>query len=196
MNIILISDDRIKITLTDRDLDGYGIRIEDIDYDNTETRRVFWTILDKAKSETGFNAALSRIFIQVYPDSHGGCEMYVSRIGERRASKGASDRIRLSVGGSTSEKALEYIYRFDTAEYLVSACKALSAMGFRGASSAYAEEITDGGGCYLIIRGEAKWSLFLSEYGEALRGRYRRWQIAERCAPVCLENAAETLGKL
>ena len=50
MNIILISDDRIKVTLTDRDLVGYGIRVEDIDYDNTETRRVFWTILDKAKN--------------------------------------------------------------------------------------------------------------------------------------------------
>ena len=50
MNIILISDDRLKVILTDRDLSGYGIRIEDIDYGNTETKRVFWTILDKAKN--------------------------------------------------------------------------------------------------------------------------------------------------
>ena len=58
MHIKIISDEKLKVTLSAVDLERYGIRIEDIDYDTTETRRVFWTILDQAKLETGFNAKL------------------------------------------------------------------------------------------------------------------------------------------
>jgi len=196
MNIILISDDRLKVTLTDRDLDGYGIRVEDIDYDNTETRRVFWTILDQAKNETGFNAALFRIFIQIYPDRRGGCEMYVSRIDGERGKRKSSDGIRCTVNKSGEAKIAEYIYRFEQTEHLLSACKALKRAEFRGHSEAYIQKTPIGDTCYLIISSEAKWTVYPSEYGELCKEKYARWYIAERCSPICEEKATEILGDL
>ena len=122
MNIILISDDRLKVILTSSDLTGYGIRIEDIDYDNTETRRVFWTILDKAKNETGFDAAISRIFIQIYPDSSGGCEMYVSRMGDRRASRKTGDSVQCAVKETTEEAIINALWQtYDAPMEMISA---------------------------------------------------------------------------
>lgn len=46
----------------------YDLTCDKIDYDNTETRKAVWSILDYAKHETGFDAAAGRIYIQVYPE--------------------------------------------------------------------------------------------------------------------------------
>ena len=190
MHIKIISEEKLKVTLSAIDLKDYGIRLEDIDYDNTETRRVFWTILDKAKIETGFDAASSRIFIQIYPNTDGGCEMYVSRIKSRR-----DDTVKLHPTPYSSEQTTEHIYRFSRLEHLTAACKALNNLGFSGISSAYMAS-EDGEESYLILVGETKWSLPLSEYGEKCDGQYEKWRILERYTLICEENAANILGKL
>ena len=198
MNIILISDDRLKVVLTDRDLSGYGIRIEDIDYGNTETKRVFWTILDKAKNETGFDAALSRIFIQIYPDSRGGCEMYVSRIGNKRSSRSRTDGVRCAIGGESDGEAVEYVYRFEGLDDLISACRMLNGGGFQGLASAYSAGNGPTSECYLIIKialGEdERAALYLAEYGESYTRRYGKWRITEHCHLISEGDAVSILG--
>lgn len=57
MELILISDSKLKIMLTRDDMQQYALDCDTIDYDNTETRRAFWNILDEAKHRTGFDAA-------------------------------------------------------------------------------------------------------------------------------------------
>ena len=64
MELILISENKLKITLTECDMKQYDLDCDDIDYDNTETRKAFWSILDEAKHRTGFDAASQRVFIQ------------------------------------------------------------------------------------------------------------------------------------
>lgn len=196
MNIILISEERLKVVLTDRDLDSYGIRLEDIDYDNTKTRRVFWTILDKAKTETGFDAAISRIFIQIYPDTHGGCEMYVSRIGERENERKSSDRIRFTVGKRTESAVTEYLYRFEATDQLIAACRALLATDYTGESQAFVQNAEYGRECYLLIKAEEKQSLRLSEYGSLCKGKYDKSRVREYCSVICDTGAVQTLGRL
>ena len=186
MHIKIISDEKLKVTLTATDLERYGIRIEDIDYDNTETRRVFWTILDQAKLETGFNAATSRIFIQIYPDTAGGCEMYVSKVKKR-----GDDTVNVH---SASLLPKEHIYRIETLDHLLSACKALAEIGFSESSSAYADSEKDE--YYLILDCAPNQALPLSEYGEKCDGKYEKYRILERCTPICESNAIETLSKL
>ena len=200
MNIILISDDRLKVVLTDRDLSGYGIRIEDIDYGNTETKRVFWTILDKAKNETGFDAALSRIFIQIYPDSRGGCEMYVSRIGDKKSSRSRTDGVRCAIGGESDGETVEYVYRFGGLDALISACRILVSSGFRGFSSAYACGMEPDSEFYLIIKvaleDEERMVLYLAEYGESYVSRYGKWRLMEHCRLISEGDAVSILGNL
>ena len=48
-------------------------------YKRQATRSAFWRILDRAKKQTGFDAARDRVLIQVFPRKSGGCEMYVTK---------------------------------------------------------------------------------------------------------------------
>ncbi|MBP3436533.1 MAG: adaptor protein MecA [Clostridia bacterium] len=82
MEIIRINDNKLKVILTEQDMTDYALSTEELNYDNTETRRALWEILDEAKQKTGFNAAAERIFVQAYPDKKGGCEIYVTKFGE------------------------------------------------------------------------------------------------------------------
>ena len=60
-------------------MDYYQLNSETMDYDDTATRSAFWRILDRAKKQTGFDAARDRVLIQVFPRKSGGCEMYVTK---------------------------------------------------------------------------------------------------------------------
>ena len=84
MELILINSNKLKIMLTEADMIQYELDFNTINYDNIETRRAFWNILDEAKHRTGFDAASDRIFIQLYPSKEGGCEMYVTKVVPRR----------------------------------------------------------------------------------------------------------------
>ena len=128
--------------------------------------------------------------------------MYVSRIGKKRSEdteqtdrSGSHISYRIEKTSQTVKK-MEYLYRFGKFEHMLSACRVLNAMNFDGRSQAYSER-TDGSGAWcLIIKGEAKWSLTLSEYGEAMKSRYDKWRIFEQYTEVCGDNAAEILGNL
>ena len=67
MELIRIGDSKLKITLTSDDMTQYDLDCDTMDYDNTETRKAFWDILDHAKQITGFDAAGDRVFVQLYP---------------------------------------------------------------------------------------------------------------------------------
>lgn len=87
MELLLISSSKLKVTLSESDMQSYSLTCDTLDYDNTETRRAFWDIFDVAKHETGFDAASDRVFIQVYPSKSGGCEMYITKLINKSLSK-------------------------------------------------------------------------------------------------------------
>ena len=62
MELIKISDSKLKIALTPTDMEKYSLDIQTMDYDKTETRSAFWQLLDEAKHKTGFDAASEKIF--------------------------------------------------------------------------------------------------------------------------------------
>ena len=48
MEIIMISDSKIKVMLNADDLKGFDLDTSSLDYSNTETKRMFWDILSRA----------------------------------------------------------------------------------------------------------------------------------------------------
>ena len=81
MEIIMISDCKLKVMLGEEDLKQFEIKAEQLDYSNTETKRMFWDILNRAKHQTGFDTDGQRVLVQLYPSKQGGCEMFVTKIG-------------------------------------------------------------------------------------------------------------------
>ena len=135
MEIVRISEEKLKLTLAKEDLERYSLRIEELDYDKTETRRVIWQILDDAKKRTGFDAAADKALIEAYPGRRGGCEIYVTLLGEKKKRK--------------TTKGRTTVFRFGSASALFGLCRRLSAMGRKYESDLYRLEGDDS--YYLLI---------------------------------------------
>ncbi len=190
MELILINASKLKIMLTDSDMEKYDLNAETVDYDNTATRRAFWSILDDAKTETGFNAASDRLFIQMYPSRDGGCEMFVTKLGapdmsipEKKPRRSSQERL--------------FVYSFECLNFLMRVCKRLWLLGRKGRSCAYVEE---GGKCYLFLWERSaecpRAHTFIQEYGCSEHADTMLLYIKEHASPLCEERAVETLGAL
>ncbi len=189
MELLIISETKIKISLTKTDLDMYSIACDEIDYDTTETRRVVWSLLDEVKKQSGFDAAKSKIFVQIYPSRDGGCEMYVSKLGALNA--GLDESLNVKKPPAESKCSTEY-YIFNGLNEVLAVCKMLSKQGYSGSSKVYADE---DGGFVLAVNGSCGLG-FISEFGVKQSAESAELYIKEHCREVCAENAVATLGVL
>ncbi len=203
MELILINSSKLKIMLTKDDMIQYELDCGTINYDNTETRRAFWNILDEAKHRTGFDAAADRVFIQLYPSKEGGCEMYVTKVGslcrgERKLpgpitygpSKlfpdGASENLKLS-------------FMFSNVGQMISACRLATRSGQISASDAWIDE---SGACYLFAEASetnadtAFLVGIMNEFGTPVASSDYITYIKEHGRAFCAGNAVETLAAM
>ncbi|MBE6544118.1 MAG: adaptor protein MecA [Ruminococcaceae bacterium] len=82
MELLIISDCKLKIILSKGDMESYNLTAEALDYSLKNTRQTFDEIFELAKRKTGFEIKKGRLFVQVYPSVDGGCEIYLTRLEE------------------------------------------------------------------------------------------------------------------
>lgn len=195
MELIRISDSKLKITLDAEDMAHYAITSDLLNYENRETRRIIWQILDEAKEQTGFHAATDRILIQVYPSRAGGCEMYVTKLLPPMARKAEGEKIHMR------EEKRE-LYFFSELNMLLRACKQLALREQLRGSAVY---VLPEGGYYLFLwGGECECQAEppsaynpAEEYGERQKcGSARLAYIREHAACLCEGNAVHRLAAL
>lgn len=195
MDMILISNQKLKIMLSPDDMNEYEISCETIDYDNTETRRVLWNILDLAKHKTGFDAAHEKVYIQVYPSRGGGCELFVTKLSEGELPSGMRSRLpRREVFPLARVCRASGIYRFSSVNRMAAASAALSKMGYRGRSAAFADPHS--AAAYLVLDESGAHYPFICEYGGVRLTAPAAEYIAEHCSPICENDAVERLASL
>ena len=83
MDLIRIDDNKMKIMLSERDMQCYSLDVGNMDYTRSETRRAFRHILDDVCIRTGFDAKGEQLYVQLYPSRKGGCEMFVTKLDVR-----------------------------------------------------------------------------------------------------------------
>lgn len=211
MELILISSSKLKIMLSDEDMTKYALDASTADYDDTATRRAFWSILDDVKNQTGFNAAGDRVFIQLYPSKEGGCEMFVTKMGLLCAEDTDHSTTVSLLSGKTSKTLVDKLgesdgrerigaYVFDDLSSLLAVCHQLCLRKWRGKSEAYRG---NNGKCYLILSEKTKDMSatldrlsFISEYGKTENADTVRLYIREHAACICQSHAVQTLGIL
>ena len=81
MEFLLVGESKIKIVLSEEERVGFNLNANAPDVSGPSARRSFWNILDMAKKEVGFDPAGDKVLIQLYPMSHGGCEIFVTKLG-------------------------------------------------------------------------------------------------------------------
>ena len=146
MELIVISESKIKLTLTSEEMSLYS----------GSTKEILSEIMDDVRNKCGCREMKGRIFIQMYPSREGGCEMFVTKLSEREKYKNTLTgenhvltEYRKYIYG---ERGKVFIYSFDNMEHLLSCCRDLSQMKYHGSSTVYVDR--DKREYYLVLEAE------------------------------------------
>lgn len=204
MDLIKISDNKLKIMLSPVDMQSYELSVGELDCTNMETREAFRNIMKEARDRTGFDTGGNQIYVQVYPSREGGCEMFVTKLGllceaGRKAEGERSSRIP----GGHSEAADAVSVAFENVEHLLAACRRLKAWAFTGKSTAYRG---DEGQYYLMLTGirggrppltdRRELICLIEEYGTRQNAATTALYIREHAIPICEGEAVARLAEL
>ena len=181
MDFMLLGEGKLKLTLSPDDMDAYDLRADALDWSDTRTRRAMWCIFDEVKRRCGFDAASSRVLVNVFPSVSGGCEIFVTRAGREK-----SDDVCFS-GSMSAGRA----YLFDGIDDLISCCRALCRAYGAPRAGAYLRE----DGKYLLLL-EHDFAL-ACEFGEAAGGPFPEPAFpGEHVRAICENDAVEVLARL
>ena len=208
MELLRVNECKLKVALTKEDLADFDLRAEELDYGNTDTKRMLWEILSRAKHAVGFDTDGARVLVQLFPCRSGGCEMYITRLGTPDDGTGNPRE------GAVTATSLHYkpshhpptgtgrpgAFGFDRMDRLITVCHRLRGIGYAGESEAY---IGDDGRYYLFLEGldpTGYLSLdeytFIVEYGSAESVEALRGFLSEHGRAVCARGAVDRLGIL
>ena len=184
MEVILISDDKVKITLTEEDLREFAIDCDAAEEDGELCRR-FKDVLRRADDICGTSIGESRVLVQLFRSRAGGCELFVTRL---------SPALPTGAGGAADGT----VYVFDSLGALVAACRLLNARGYGANSAAFS---TDGGEYALLLPEFPSGApvplaaACLDEYGVRRTDEKARLYISEHAHAICADGAAKILSK-
>ena len=80
MEFSLVSQDKLKVSLSREDLENLNIGGTCLDYSDERTREILLGLLDQGRAEAGFNPRRSKLYIEAYPSDGGGCVVYYTRL--------------------------------------------------------------------------------------------------------------------
>ena len=205
MEFILINDMKLKIMLTKNDLEEFDVRADELDYSNTETKRMFWDIIERAKKNVGFCCDGTRVLVQLYASRDGGCEMFVSKLGSIYEALDDIDEAEARFHYKPFHKrdgdlTRRGVFSFDNLEWLITVCRRLFEIGYSGESSVY---MGDDRRFYLFLDGlDATGYLpldeysFIAEYGSPENHDAAVGLLCEHGRSICAERAVEILSAL
>ena len=196
MEYIMISEEKLKITLERQDLEGWDINIDELDYANPAAKSVFDGILGYAKEQFGFDTSGHKLLLQLYPSKDGGCELFVTRLGRL-------DEEIYNQQEKSNSACRSLCYSFERLPHLIAVCKRLSDVGFDGESSVWYEE---DGKWFLILNLATKDAerelrapdrlAFICEYGEREDMRALPLYLGEYAISIRERDAVEALSRL
>lgn len=149
MELIRISDSKLKIMLTPTDMCHFELNNDSLGDDTLKMRRAFRHLMDEVKRQSGFDADDRHISIQYFPSREGGCEMFVTNLPTMPPVTNAKEEKSLTKPINALFPAAQKpsgsfrkdcAYRFDDLNHLLRVCKRLWEMGYIGDSSAFLDE--------------------------------------------------------
>lgn len=85
MKIEKINDNKIKITLSARDLQERNLDFQALRYNSPEAQNLFWDMIKRAETEYGFTAANCQLFIEAASVMDGNFIVTITKMTDSRA---------------------------------------------------------------------------------------------------------------
>lgn len=206
MELIVISESKLKIMLSEADMVKYELEEDAVDGCDAHTREVFRRIFEDARAAVGFETLGERLLVQYYATADGGgCEIFVTKLGameNRFLEDGEEELLRRVYACEEEAGALVRCFGFHRLEDLLAVCRRLRAAGFQGESRVY---ICDGERVvwylFLEIAGiigtrVPRRLALLGEYGFAVKEEGLEEYLGEYGRVICGERAVEVLGRM
>jgi len=207
MELIRISNRKLKIMLTPTDMCHFELNADSFGEDSAQMHHAFRLLLEEIKKQTDFDADDRQIAVQYFPSREGGCEMFISRlpssdgetVSDKKNNRGVQRGLQPYASGDGRFRR-DCAYGFATLDHLLRACRRLQDTGYVGESVAFRD---DGGRYYLLITVLSQspftvpdeWS-FLTEYGTVENAATLRLYILEHGKTLCPSHAVEKLSPL
>ncbi len=185
MELILISNSKLKIMLSAEDMKEYNIECNG----ECALRRGFAPVLERAHDDCGFDIDSGRLLVQVFPSREGGCEMFITRVAQERRGAEREEEYKSSPS----------VCILKTVSDLTALCRALILRGYGEGSSAYAM----GEGVYALILPDIDRderlpldAAVIGEFAERRDCENIEGYIKEHARPIFATNAASRLAEL
>ncbi len=178
MELILISNSKLKIMLSAEDMKKYNIECDG----ESALRRGFKPVLERAHDDCGFDIESGRLLVQVFPSRGGGCEMFVTRV---------------AISSGTHENDAS-VCIFDSMQSMIALCGVLRERGFGKKSEAY---LLPEGAFALILpefdrdEGLPLEAAVINEFGYRRDCEKIEGYIKEHARAIFTENAVERLAE-
>ena len=205
MELIRISERKLKIMLTPADMTQFEMDVETLGEDSMETRKSFRMLMKEVRRQIGFEIADQKISVQYFPSREGGCEMFVcsSPYSPEERKRALVKSTPAGLPAKADKKRTTYkkevVCRLENITLLLAVCHRLHKIDFQGESSAYRDE---NGYCHLFLTVHAPSPFrlpdeltFLSEYGEIRNATLSDLYVREHADPLSC-HAVEQLGVL
>lgn len=109
LKIVSPQENKIVVELTGADMTELDITYEEMDYGNIETRRVIWTILDRARRTLCRDIDPSgKMLIESVPMPGGGCVLYITVLETQAHTFGCRGMLRIH------KERTRFTYAFDS----------------------------------------------------------------------------------
>jgi len=209
MELIRISDRKLKIMLTPKDMRLFELNPEQFGQDSAQMHRSFRLLLTEVRRQTDFDADDSHLSVQYFPSREGGCEMFICNLREEKEKKERTESFLPVFAPCTELRPYkkkhgsfrrECAYRFANLAHLLAACRRLFGQDCICESSAFRDE---GGDYFLFL---TVFSItpyttpeqieFITEYGTPENALHLKIYIREHGSVVCHAVAIATLASL
>ena len=212
MEIIAISESKLKIIMTQKDMQRYGLDENEFYLSVTNTKAILEKILHNCPVKTGFENTdkNDKILIQLYPEKSGGCELFVTKITLDSAEELKEEDLMTPFDNNkyllspATQKSSEIkksvlVYNFESIDDVIMASRALKARNLCTDSSLY-----KGNNLlyYLMIKTSVEENLksspsyILSEFGELERSETSILTLSEYGKCILDKNAIAELSEI
>lgn len=121
MNITVRNEYRVEVLLSAEEMKIYGITYEEMDYSNTETRRVLWSLANDIKKLSGVTITLSgKLLIEVMKENPDSIRICFTMLSEKEDDP-------ISIKQLVKCESLPVIAEFNNIEDVISAAEAVEA---------------------------------------------------------------------
>lgn len=153
-----ISTNKIKVTLTKKDLKEWDIDLEDPEFPSARMQDLFVFVMHRAEDELGIRLDNCRLMIEPCAEFHELLEFVITKYEE--------DARPVRVRAKQTPRLFELLYRFDTFEALLHSVHAVSDLPFRKSSLFLYQD------SYYLLISKAR---IKSEYVTMLRWRFMEY---------------------